>query len=416
MATLESVPLDEIASYLGKLANNKNFSCGGSEPAFGAVDIVYKKGTGEWAAKPLHLPGGLTEENVQDFLDSCSPASSGSGNECHELEAESFGTNFELANTSIIHSLTRMMNTSPIRAELNKLSVFSKGGHLKAHADRPHLDKDKFGSLVVCLPSDFQGGQLITRCRESELRFDWSSSVTTYWAAFSSDVEYEVLPIATGYLLTLTYNLCYSLPTVNVLSPNFTTNSLYKGLLSALQNPQFMREGGTLGFYCQHRYSNISSFLEQMDFCLKGEDIVVYRVAKALQLSVSLKPLLFKKFINDFDENDYEMKLEDMRAVDSDSDEKSYYFLHEFAQHKIGADESTLPELYNTLRKEFADPERVSGIKWCQSPEVFEPIFASYVRDHNEGIYALYSYYQCPVFLVEVPKYTSQRGSIQIPQ
>ncbi len=64
-----------------------------------------------------------------------------------------------------------------------------------------------FGSLVVCLPSEFTGGALVTRHLGRQVMFDWSSSATTHWAAFYSDVEHEVLPVTSGHRITLTYNL-----------------------------------------------------------------------------------------------------------------------------------------------------------------------------------------------------------------
>ena len=49
-----------------------------------------------------------------------------------------------------------------IRAERYKLNIYSTGGHFKAHVDTPR-SKEMFGSLVVCLPSQFTGGELVTR-------------------------------------------------------------------------------------------------------------------------------------------------------------------------------------------------------------------------------------------------------------
>ena len=61
-------------------------------------------------------------------------------------------------------------------------------------------------SLLVCLPSQFSGGALVTRHQGKEVRFDWSSSAQepmqkVSWAAFSSDVELEVLPVTDGWVI-----------------------------------------------------------------------------------------------------------------------------------------------------------------------------------------------------------------------
>ena len=60
-----------------------------------------------------------------------------------------------------------------------------------------------FGSLVVCLPSQFTGGSLVTRYQGQEIDYDWSSPTNDpvqniQWAAFFSDVELEIFPIADG--------------------------------------------------------------------------------------------------------------------------------------------------------------------------------------------------------------------------
>ena len=69
-----------------------------------------------------------------------------------------------------------------------------------------------FGSLVVCLPSQFSGGALVTRHNGQEFIYDWSSPADdpvqkVQWAAFFSDVRHEILPVTKGYRITLTFNL-----------------------------------------------------------------------------------------------------------------------------------------------------------------------------------------------------------------
>lgn len=130
----------------------------------------------------------------------------------------------------------------------------------------------------------------------------------TQWAAFFSDVEHKVLPVTSGVRIALTYNL-YHLPCgkknelsnaisvgqpveFNPASFDVTGNALYQELLAALQTPHFIRGGGTLGFYCQHKYANISTDLDDFYPFLKGEDAIVYSVSKSLGLSMSLKPIL----------------------------------------------------------------------------------------------------------------------------
>ena len=47
-----------------------------------------------------------------------------------------------------------------VRLELDNLSVYPQGGFFEEHKDAP-VKANLFGSLVVCLPQAFEGGELI---------------------------------------------------------------------------------------------------------------------------------------------------------------------------------------------------------------------------------------------------------------
>lgn len=89
-------------------------------------------------------------------------------------------------------------------------------GRFRAHVDTPR-SASQFGSLVVCLPTEHEGGELRVAHQGREMLYDWSSSSArgdddarqpaVRWAAFYSDVEHEVLEVRSGHRVTLTYNL-----------------------------------------------------------------------------------------------------------------------------------------------------------------------------------------------------------------
>lgn len=61
-----------------------------------------------------------------------------------------------------------------LRAHLYKLNIYPTGGFFKAHQDTPK-DYSHIGSLVICLPSKFEGGQLAVKSRDGRNKtFDWS--------------------------------------------------------------------------------------------------------------------------------------------------------------------------------------------------------------------------------------------------
>jgi len=218
---LQEVSKETVISNLGKLARSIEcrFSCGGTIRELAAVDLLYKKPSGDWSC--IKLPSEINDVNAKELLASCSTASFGLGSEtvtdetyrdALKLEPDYFFTNFEVANTRILDLITRIMSIKmSIRAELYKLNIYSMGGHFKSHVDTPRSE-DMFGSLVVCLPSQFTGGVLVTRHQGREVTFEWSSSAFCHWAAFFSDVEHEVLPVTGGYRITLTYNLYHLAP------------------------------------------------------------------------------------------------------------------------------------------------------------------------------------------------------------
>ena len=79
-----------------------------------------------------------------------------------------------------------------------------------------------FGSLILCLPTEFSGGQLVIRSPDltTSVTHDWGATSSDRlaagedggagsiaWAAMFSDCEHEIRPVTTGHRETLTYNL-----------------------------------------------------------------------------------------------------------------------------------------------------------------------------------------------------------------
>lgn len=63
-----------------------------------------------------------------------------------------------------------------------------------------------FGTLVICLPSAHEGGEVVVKhCGEKKV-FKTSNATQSY-ACWYSDVSHEVLPVTSGYRWVLTFNL-----------------------------------------------------------------------------------------------------------------------------------------------------------------------------------------------------------------
>ena len=96
-------------------------------------------------------------------------------------------------------------------AELYKLLLYKPGGHFKPHTDREKM-VGMFGTLIVQLPSEFTGGDLVVRYAGKEVMVKMSQEGSSSYcviAAHYSDCEHEVTPVITGYRLALVYSLCW---------------------------------------------------------------------------------------------------------------------------------------------------------------------------------------------------------------
>eukprot|EP00752_Nemacystus_decipiens_P004489 g4099.t1 len=118
---------------------------------------------------------------------------------------------------------------SRVHATLDKLNLYSRGGHFKSHRDTPR-DELAFGTLVIALPSKFRGGCLTVKHRGRNTTCDWGRRLTKedddmcfsvfatmttpappvlQWCAFYGDCEHEIAEVQDGFRLTLTYILRY---------------------------------------------------------------------------------------------------------------------------------------------------------------------------------------------------------------
>ncbi len=69
-----------------------------------------------------------------------------------------------------------------------------------------------FGTLIIQLPSNYNGGQLSVSHQLESKEFDFGGSVALshfHYSAFHTDCQHEVKPITNGYCLCLVYNLVH---------------------------------------------------------------------------------------------------------------------------------------------------------------------------------------------------------------
>ncbi|MGF1600192.1 MAG: 2OG-Fe(II) oxygenase [Acidimicrobiales bacterium] len=108
----------------------------------------------------------------------------------------------------VIDTLRRdlgLPDSCQLRAELHSILVYEADQFFAPHQDSEKAD-DMVGTLVVILPSNAAGGELIVRHRGTESVYRSSRSLITFVALYA-DTVHEVRPLGSGYRVVLTYNL-----------------------------------------------------------------------------------------------------------------------------------------------------------------------------------------------------------------
>ena len=173
-----------------------------------------------------------------------------------------------------------------------------EGSFFKAHVDTPRSE-NMFGSLVIFFPTAHEGGSLLMRKNGVEWSFDSSKVLADDgeprlgYVALYSDVEHEVAVVTSGYRITITYNLyfdhpsSYNLP--KPLSSVSAMNNFKDELFSLLIDPEFLPEGGYLGFGLEYAYSlsTCRSELSHLENRLKGVDADLMQAFKEFSLVTS---------------------------------------------------------------------------------------------------------------------------------
>ncbi|KAL8800983.1 MAG: hypothetical protein Q9182_004775 [Xanthomendoza sp. 2 TL-2023] len=128
---------------------------------------------------------------------------------------------FELLNPAwplVIDNLTKTISKElgcapevSVKANLYKLLLYEQGAFFKPHKDT-EKEPGMFATLVVCLPSEFEGGAVVTKhCGKTRV-FESHSSFHHSYISWYADVTHEVQPIISGYRIALVYNVINNTP------------------------------------------------------------------------------------------------------------------------------------------------------------------------------------------------------------
>ena len=87
-----------------------------------------------------------------------------------------------------------------MQSHLYDLLLYEPGSFFLPHRDGEKLDR-MVATLVIVLPSSFEGGELVVRHEGQERIIDFgggNSQFRVHYAAFYADCEHEVRPLRRG--------------------------------------------------------------------------------------------------------------------------------------------------------------------------------------------------------------------------
>ena len=134
-----------------------------------------------------------------------------------------------------------------------------------------------FGTLVICLPSPHEGGDVIVKHRR-EKKILRSSKVAQGFMSWYSDVQHEVLPVTSGYRWVLTYNLALD-PSAERPSARLVRaeiSHLRRVLRQWLSEAAGSQHAQPLIYPLDHHYTEASISLE----AFKGRDVAVVQALR----------------------------------------------------------------------------------------------------------------------------------------
>lgn len=255
---------------------------------------------------------------------------------------------------NVIAQVEHLMGTDQhLRAEPYKLNAYGPGGLFKAHRDTPKSN-DHVGTITLCLPSEFAGGELVVRHGGLARQSDWANLKGEIgWMFLYSDCEHEVLPVESGTRITIAYDV-FSADKQQNYSEDAALKDLEQALKAAYNDKDFLPEGGWVGLGLQHSYplEKWETDVSHVGARLKGSDNTWYQAVKSLGLK--------HKFVGIYDLEDMGYYEDDYEDDDEGNDDggmpsnRGYYkyqgrFLaafdtfHQMSDTMIGDDYGSCP-------------------------------------------------------------------------
>ena len=167
-----------------------------------------------------------------------------------------------------------------IEAHLYKMLLYEEGGKFDSHTDT-EKELGMFGSLVVQLPAEHTGGDLVVEHGKEKktVQFSVDSDERMTWAAFYADCKHTLMSVESGLRLVLAFNLVRTRPTSpgvdNILKaptqPDSQAHALRRVVVDWINGNRRLTR---LLIPLEHKYTEASCSIQN----LKGADLAKYRV------------------------------------------------------------------------------------------------------------------------------------------
>ena len=164
----------------------------------------------------------VPEAQVRALIEAAERAPYGKGTEtlvdtavrdCRQID----GARIRLGGAAWAETFSGLLNTAAtglgcpaerLDARLYKLLIYETGGFFAAHRDTEKAD-GMVATLSLSLPVSGNGGELVVRHRDRELRIDMNAAEPSElpYAAFYADCVHETRPVTAGFRLSLVFNL-----------------------------------------------------------------------------------------------------------------------------------------------------------------------------------------------------------------
>lgn len=303
------------------------FSCAGTFVPEEPLTLVFRDGSRFTVERAENSYEQI--KSLQPLIERCQPATFGDKRRTRydrrvrdavQLKAGDGGVSvehFTPESSGILESIRSQLlppDSPPIKAELYALNVYTSGGHFAPHKDTPR-GRDMFGTLVVCLPSQFWRGEFVLNHRGVVQRFDWGAAIAKqrhanqlHWIAFFGDVNHQIESVAKGARVTLTYLLRRDtkIEPSRMVADDELAPTILEAWRELLADARFLPQGGIVAYPCCHLYHQDARFQAKqtpLDHrstnMLKGRDQLAAATALQAGLDVRFAPYLFEDCVDE---------------------------------------------------------------------------------------------------------------------